>query len=479
MRDCDCGILQQLLVAHSTINDLRQGLNESQDTTENFMDSSKDTLDDIKESFESSGGSHENQSFKRETTPNIDMPLNGIASSTPVHKPSTAKDEEDILRQFFGTDDMTKLGYLKSGSSSNDRYSEETDKGDTSSHKQDKKPTTSATSNKTMAELKLEAKNEGRSSVAFEMQLFRQQLQEQAKSELAAFDKEFDDSPKDLSTLLEPEARSYRHSILNRMDELLYPKQPQPEQRSHRSGSHIRQSSEPVVFHDIRTLEGSLAQRGSSSRGNPGNRGYFPSSQSTQFMSPNGRKSSEPAHNSFRLPSSRTTVELSRSGSGYLSSKHRPSEMTHYDTSVIKKKSSSRNNTLEKSSSKQSLQYSVESLEREETAILSPNRGGGGGIDDSLVRDFQSPEHKSVSIGGGASSYRQQQHEGGSVKAKSLDIYPETPPTKTNTVISPPYLQTTTNQQLQQMYKWSSNNSGRKKTGPKTFIRGNSENSWL
>lgn len=382
---------------HSTVTDIREQqklalLEEQEMEKASIAYNSINGLENIQEDLESSGHS---DYYSRDKTPSSLTPQN-----TPTHVTKGVLEiniersnstDEDVLRDFLGEENVDKLSYF-SRSRKSFAGSSETDSS-YKSFEQNKLSTSKST--KTMDELKLEAKKEGRSSVAFEMQLLRQKLQEEAKSALDAFDKEFDSTPSSLPTFLEVEKKSYRHSILNRMDELLYPPSREKTNSGHRS-NHVRQSSEPVEISQMMWGQSSPTHMEENKARNGS---HFTTSKSTHFHS---RKTSEPAHSSFRIPTSRTYQELTRRGSD---GKERKEEIaakfgvqfrhqtptTHYDTTVIKRKSSSssRDNTLEKKK-KHPLQYSVESLNNEESVRMSPQNGRHD------IHDFDIPEHKSV-----------------------------------------------------------------------------------
>ena len=509
MRDTDRNILQQLLRAHSAVTDIREAqkknghydqLQEQEHNNSGITDS--DSKGSIKEDLESSG--HSDYYSRDEKTPgssshvSLDLPpssnptISFTATNTTTQTetfPSLkingtspgAKNDDDILAQFFGEESLSKFTCLSKPRSSKSQCSfEENDTG--VAHKampsldgmRKQQSLTGLPSDINRSELKVSAdeeKRNARSSVAYEMQQLRQKLQEVAKSELEAFDKKFD-GPSSVPTFLEVEKKSYRYSILNRMDELLYPAPSSSgndsNDRRHRSSSHIRQYSEPVV----------IPPEGVNEEWN--SRGHFTTSHSTTFSQL--RKSSEPAHSSFRLPTSKT-MELSRTGSGYYhdgiggtakGSHSRKGSQTHYDTTVIRRRSSnsshnsSRNNTLERKG-KHPLQYSVESL------------GSGGSNDDvsyngrahyqyhqrQASSDYDNPESKSiryVTRNGSA-------HSNSDRKTFSPEVYPESmspsPP-----LVSPPLSQ-----------------QGRSYRGPqkplsaplkkKHFVRDSPESSWL
>lgn len=513
MRDCDRGILQQLLTAHSAIADIREQqkclLQEPQDNEQLLnVFALKETLDNVQEDFQPSG----NNDYYLQDKIMPDIPPNGL-SKTALNSANNSE-EDDILLQFFGDKDITRLECLSKPS--NTEYSmnvREVDGGCSAARRELEQEKTTTNNGKTLAELKVEAKKEGRSSMAFEMQLLRQKLQEEAKSELAAFDKEFD-STSDLSTLLETEKKSYRHSILNRMDELLNPPSHdanQSGQCTHRSGNHIRQYSEPVVLSDMvwnESMRSRDTARDNSPKSTETKGSYLSTSQSTQFF--HNRKHSEPAHSSFRIPSSRTHVELTRTGSGSLNKYEDDSvkrcapvhqnSQTHYDTTVVKRRSSSsRNNTLEKKP-KHTLQYSVESLNGDEIVATSPTSLSNGGITMFQNEDFDSPEHKSILgklVRNGFSRSPFSETTSGLLlqenptkvphvngKSHSPEVYPEISPyppplSPANRVTSPPYLrQDVTYQQTRQ------NPSGGRKGAlstplKKNFLTKSSENSWL
>ncbi|XP_019853404.1 PREDICTED: uncharacterized protein LOC109582847 [Amphimedon queenslandica] len=456
MRDTDRGILHQLLRAHSAITDIREsqkknGYSEQsqqdQETDDNITQSESIKEEELNSSGHSDyysrdektpgSGSHVSLDITTNTTPprtgssttnNTDATSNSTGF-TPLKKlrPETeAKDDDDILAQFFGEESLSKFTCLSKPRSSKSKGTEQTDsptvhapKTSQSTERMQKQHSFTATS-PLSDRLKVDVdKKSSRSSVAYEMQLLRQKLQEEAKSELEAFDREFD-GPASVPSFLEVEKKSYRYSILNRMDELLYPSSPPPSSSvpRHRSGSHIRQYSEPVVNVNLDEY----------TRGEE--RSNFKTSQSTTFSQ--FRKSSEPAHSSFRLPTSKT-MELSRTGSGYYHDNAgggmrvtppRKGSQTHYDTTVIKRRSSnssrssSQTNTLEKKGH-HPLQYSVESLE------------GGVGSNDDLSsyngqyyhrRDGSSdydniPENKSIR--------GTRNDSGNGRKGLSPEVYPE------------------------------------------------------
>ena len=404
MRDCDRSILQQLLSAHSSIQDIREqqklALQEQQELDKRLSWGSAEDLDKFEEDTVSSDYFSRNNS-KNLTPQETPHHLPTTKTNLEIHVDDTKDDDDELLRQFLGEDNVQRLNYFsKSRPTYTVNVEEDIDRvSSASSSRRSSEQDKSAgfTSNgKSMAELKVEAKREGRSSVAFEMQMLRQKLQEEAKEELAAFDLKFD-TPSSLPTLLEEGKRPYRHSILNRMEELLNP----PSHGKTHTGftSHIRQSSEPVAMNN--TVWNPLTQSNSTTKVT---HGFIPSSQSTNFVS-HSRKDSEPSHNSFRLPSSYSnyhTDKLTRTGSdGIHNSKEEIAakfgvksrqKQVHYDTTVVKRRSSSssRNGTLEKK--KHPLQYSVESLDNDKLGSSSSIN------DDRKVekRDLDSPEHKTV-----------------------------------------------------------------------------------
>lgn len=402
MRGCDRTILQQLLTAHSSIQDIREqqklAIQEQQELDKRLSLGSTEDLDKFKEDTLSSDyfSRDNSKSLTPQEAPHY---LPTVKTNLEIRVDDTKDDDDELLRQFLGEDNVQKLNCLsKSRPNYTVNVEEDIDRvSSTSSSRRSSEQDKSAgpTNNgKSMAELKVEAKREGRSSVAFEMQMLRQKLQEEAKEELAAFDLKFD-TPSSLPTFLEEDKRPYRHSILNRMEELLNP----PNHGKTHTGftSHIRQSSEPVVFNN--TVWNPPTQSNSTTKVT---RGFIPSSQSTNFHS---RKDSELTHSSFRLPSSNSSYyaeKLTRTGSdGIHNSKEEIAakfgvksrqKQVHYDTTVIKRRSSSssRNDTLEKK--KHPLQYSVESLDNNKSGSSSSIN------EDRKVekRDLDSPEHKTV-----------------------------------------------------------------------------------
>lgn len=451
MRDTDRGILHQLLRAHSAITDIRESqkkngyYEQSQDTDDNIPQS-----DSIKEEEELNSSGHSDYYSRDEKTPgsgshvSLDITTNptptGAGSSTtnntdatgtttgftPLKKqrPETeTKDDDDILAQFFGEESLSKFTCLSKPKSTKSKGTEQTDspaihEPNTSQSTERMQKQHSFTPLSDRLKVDIDKKN-SRSSVAYEMQLLRQKLQEEAKSELEAFDREFD-GPASVPSFLEVEKKSYRYSILNRMDELLYPSSPPPVSSvpRHRSSSHIRQYSEPVV--NVNLDEFTREEE----------RSNFKTSQSTTFSQ--FRKSSEPAHSSFRLPTSKT-MELSRTGSGYYHDSPgggmrvtppRKGSQTHYDTTVIKRRSSnssrssSQTNTLEKKG-QHPLQYSVESLEGvgSNDDLSSYNgqyyhrRDGSSDYDNIHV-----PENKSI---------RGTRNDSNGRKGLSPEVYPE------------------------------------------------------
>ena len=453
MRDTDRGILHQLLRAHSAITDIRESQKKN-GYYEQLQEQNTDMpqSDSIKEEELNSSG-HSDYYSRDEKTPgsgshvSLDIPINTTSPATANNDASTgfsplknlrseteAKDDDDILAQFFGEDSLSKFTCLSKPISSKSKGTEQSDspaevrKTNQSSDKMQKQHSHPAMP-PLPDRLKVDIdKKNSRSSVAYEMQLLRQKLQEEAKSELEAFDREFD-GPASVPSFLEVEKKSYRYSILNRMDELLYPSPSSPSSvPRHRSSSHIRQYSEPVVNVNLDEYAGGEE------------RSNFKTSQSTTFSQ--FRKSSEPAHSSFRLPTSKT-MELTRTGSGYYHDNAgggmrvtppRKGSQTHYDTTVIKRRSSnssrnsSQNNTLEKKG-RHPLQYSVESLE-----------GGGAGSNDDLSfysgqyyhrrdgsSDYDIPENKSVRVA-----------RNDSRKGLSPEVYPESmSPSPPLTYVSP------------------------------------------
>ena len=202
--------------------------------------------------------------------------------------------------------------------------------------------------------IKMESKKENCNSAVSEIQMLRKQLQQETRRELEKFDKAFD-PPKLLD--VSDDKKSYRHSILNRMDEILNLK-------THVEGesSHVRQYSEPI-------MTGCVSEWAISNTAN------------SNQNKPNSKLESQ----SFRYPS-KQTGGITRSDSAGFSKgagKVRSGSATHYDTTVIGKRRSrpsSRNSTLERQQN-HPLHYSIDSL----------NENSGS---DQNISDQDSPEHK-------------------------------------------------------------------------------------
>jgi hypothetical protein len=352
---------------------------EDIETTRISYGSMEEGLDNIQEDYESSGG--HSDYYSREKTPSSVASQDAFSHQIPlihIDKPQNKDDDEDLLSRFLGEETVQKMKMI---SSSNINPQPNCVENSITQRSYDKHAESSHSSNggSTVPGLKTEStKNDARSSVAMDMQLFRRKLQEEAKLELEAFDKEFD-SPSSLS-FLETEKKSYRYSILNRMEELLNSPITARE-RVHTQSSHVRQSSEPTAMIWDQP-QSPVSIRNTTKMG-----GHFTTSQSTQF---HPRKRSEPTTHSFKLPSSQTYTELYKKEE---QGRVRKSN-THYDTTVLKRRSStsSQGGTLEKKKNK--LRYSVESLNSDEPVIGSPVTGSPI---SSRNQDFDAPEQKSIS----------------------------------------------------------------------------------
>lgn len=445
MRDRDKDILKELLQAHSSIQDIHRQQKQALEVEHEFENrKSFGSMDSFDESDQTSNHSS-NRSLERTLVSSHTSVHVGV-NHPPITRYSVDKialrddkknADDDLLRSFLGEENIEKLTYFSNSS----HISVDSEDGVSPSLVQDRNKINSSQS---MAELKVHAKKEGRSSVAFEMQMLRQKLQEEAKEELAAFDKKFD-SPTH-SSFLEVEKTSYRHSILNRMEEILNP----GDHGNHvgSSGNHIRQSSEPVVLGNMYW---------STSNGNTSN-----NDKEYGNPPPVQPRLSQPGFNSFRLPSHHHSSQLNRTGSGFgkthSSERHsvKIGQQTHYDTTVVGKRRSrpsSRTSTLER---KHPLQYSVESLNGEVGTTERVYNGEMNGF------DVDNPEHKSITNrrGSGSSneagnmdpsnhkpkqtSFRAMQHQPSPLLRKdsgSPEIYPElspvTSPSRLNYKIDP------------------------------------------
>ena len=284
------------------------------------------------------------------------MKLSYSVSPPPIslepQKPKADNSDDDILRRFLGEDTVGKF-FSQSNSQNETDFEEPVLK--------ELGPPV-----KTLAELKAEAKRDGRSSVAFEMQMLRQKLQEEARKELAAFDREFD-SPAVSQLVKEENDKKYRHSILNRMDEIL---NPVPQRYNRDAGHHIRQSSEPAMVYESTHHNGIQS---SASEDAPGiTRQARLNSQ--HFVS-----------HSFRLPTQKH-FDLSRPGSE--SEKH----STHYNTSVVKRRRPRPDSGSSiDSNGRHPLRYSVESLNRSDQELAA------NGVGSFADYDLDKPEIKLVS----------------------------------------------------------------------------------
>ena len=279
---------------------------------------------------------------------------------------------------------------------------------------------------KRMAELKADAKNEGRSSVFLEMQLLRQRLQDTAKEELAALQRQFDIEPPSaaagnhLSVAQEDTSALNRYSIFGRMDQLL---------ESSGSPGHTRQSSEPVNLGSLSYGDMHIATPSFGSSAN------VHRTNSEQYRnSPASRRPYHATHELRHGTGSNSSVNSGghRESSG---SNSPESSSTHYNTSVIRgRKKSKENGTLEKK--RNALQYSVESL----------NEKGGDDLYDHL--SGQEPEYQNVarSVPNGGRKvdslpryhgrYQQRGHnplihsKSEMTFPSSVDVYPEVPSTR-------------------------------------------------
>lgn len=382
--------MQQLLKAHSSVCDIRdqqkhvisvhQGL-ESRKSVDYLT-----TLEKIKEN-ESIGGGEKTTNLRTKVSYSVSPPPH----SPEPQKTKADKSDDDVLRRFLGDDNVGKLFSQQNSVSAQD----EMDIG---------KPVLRELGPpvKTLAELKAEAKRDGRSSVAFEMQMLRQKLQEEARRDLAAFDKEFD-SPT-IPLVLEEDNRKYRHSILNRMDEIL---NPVPQQYSSNTGHHVRQSSEPVAMWDSTAYNGTHAK----SEDVPG-LARQSRLNSQQFVS-----------HSFRLPSQQH-VDLSRTASE--SAKH----STHYNTAVVRRRHARPDSSSSiDSNGKHSLQYSVESLNSSEHNLAL--NGSSNCLADF---DLDRPETKMVSpertMMGSSPKHNKSHSRSRSLQQSELSNYAKKPPVK-------------------------------------------------
>lgn len=294
-----------------------------------------------------------------------------------------------------------------------------------------------------MAELKAEAKKDGRSSVLFEMQMLRQKLQVTAKEELAQLHSKFDieppaAAPQKLEIPQGKKSAFNRYSIFERMDQLLEP-----------SGSpgHTRQSSEPVNLASLNygEMNGS-PQFGSSMSVN------VHRSSSDQYRNSPGPHRPQNSHTTHELHHGGSSSSVNSSGRRESSGSNSPDDRppsTHYNTSVIRrKKKSKEEGTLEKK--RNPLKYSVESLN--ETDYL--NRGRDDVYDHLATSQYDEPQYQNLPRGGGGGRMvesgslpryysRKQQPRGHNPLMHSrsemnfpppADIYPEAPTRAGNSI---------------------------------------------
>ncbi len=257
--------------------------------------------------------------------------------ATPVTLSTSETGYGDMINSFFGDDFVGEIATLSKVS---DFSFELNDQSFSNKERM-----------KTRQEVKVES-NEKRHSAISEIQMLRKQLQQETRRELENFDKAFD-APKLLE--IDEDKTSYRHSILNRMDEILNHKTD-----LQKESSHVRQYSEPIMTSSV---------------------SEFAISTTNNQNKPNSKLMES---QSFKYPSKQNTG-ITRSDSAGIPKgagvKMRSGSTTHYDTTVIgkrKSRPSSRNSTLERQRNNPA-HYSIDSL---------------SGSDTNISSDHDSPDHK-------------------------------------------------------------------------------------